>query len=437
MTRIEQKYIENHPKSAERYAKSRNIFANGVTHDARNLRPFPYYVTHSDKAHKWDVDGNKIIDYWTGHGSLLLGHNHPAVVNAVRKQVGIGTHFSASTDLEIKWAQLITELVPCGEKVRFNSSGTEADMMAIRIARAYTGRSKVIKFKDHFHGWSDYASAGNAGAGGIPDETLSTMLVLPPNEISYVEDTIKKNDVAAVILEPTGAHMGRDPIKPKFLEQIRQVTKQYDVVLIFDEVVTGFRTSQSGASGYFGVTPDLSTHAKIMGGGLPGGCVTGKTDLIDMIQLREDPDFNNEHRVGHNGTYNANPLSAVAGITALEHVRDSNVNETADKMGKRLKQGLNDLMSKMEVTGFASGIGSMVFLRVGVEAENEYHLTPEQCNKLSTSPINTPARLAMYNHGVDGWDRFILSAAHTEHDIDQTVDAVAATFKDLRDESLL
>ena len=187
VTTIEQRYIDLHPGSAERYATARDIFPDGVTHDGRRLSPFPIYATHGAGPHKWDVDGNRIIDYWTGHGSLILGHSHPDIVAAVSDQMARGTHLSASTDLEIRWGQLVQELIPSAEKVRFHSSGTEATMMAMRMARAYTGKVKVIKFEDHFHGWHDYASAGGTGLGGIPEETLSTMIVLPPNDISMVE----------------------------------------------------------------------------------------------------------------------------------------------------------------------------------------------------------------------------------------------------------
>ena len=440
-TAIEERYVELHPKSAERYAVSKDIFPNGVTHDSRTLKPFPYYVTHSSGAEKWDVDGRRVIDYKTGHGSLILGHNHPDVVKAVTDQMSKGTHFSASTDLEISWGQWVQKLVPCAEKVRFHSSGTEADMMAMRMARAYTGKSKVIKFAQHFHGWSDYAVAGSAGIGGIPGETLSTMIVLPPNDISIVEETLKKeNDVASIILEPTGSHMGQVPIVSSFLEELREVTKRHEIVLIFDEVVTGFRTSRGGAQEYYGVTPDVSTHAKILGGGLPGGAVAGKAEIIDMIQLRDDPEFNESQRIAHNGTFNANPLSAVAGITALELVATTPVNETADAMTSRLKDGMNDVLARMEIPGCASGVSSLIFLRLGVDHECDKevcNMTSDELHAAADTYRTHQLGLAMYNRGVDAWDRYILSAAHTEQDIDDTVEAVGRALADIRDAGLV
>ena len=438
MVSIEQQYIDTHPKSLERYQVAKDLFPNGVTHDARNLTPFPFYVTNSEGAHKFDVDGNKIIDYRTGHGSLLLGHNHPEVVKAVQDQMAIGTHWSASTDIEIEWGKLVTELVPCAEKVRFNSSGTEADMMAMRLARAYTGKSKIIRFRNHFHGWSDYAVPGWAAPSGVPGPVLDTMIVLEPNNISLEEEAIQKNDVAAVIIEPTGAHMGQEPIKPVFLDELRDVTQRNGVVFIMDEVVTGFRTSRTGASGYYGVVPDLPTHAKILGGGLPGACVAGKTDILDMIQFRDDPDFNSNGRVSHNGTFNANPLSAAAGVTALRIVRDESVNDVATERASQLKTGLNEILTRKEIPGIATGIASIVFLRIGLDVDNEDALYDVPIDDLEPrSDLKKLGGLAMYNHGVDGFDRFLLSAVHSEEDIAATVEAVGATIDDFRNDGLL
>ena len=171
VTPIEQRYIELHPGSAERHAKARELFPDGVTHDARRLKPFQLYYTHAEGAAKYDVDGNNILDFFPGHGALMLGHSHPDIVAAVQDQMAKGTHFSGSTDLEIQWGELVTELIPSAEKVRFHSSGTEADMMAIRMARAYTGKSKIIMFEHHFHGWSDYLVAGSEGIGGCQTQT--------------------------------------------------------------------------------------------------------------------------------------------------------------------------------------------------------------------------------------------------------------------------
>ena len=443
VTPIEQRYIDLHPGSAQRYAIARELFPDGVTHDGRRLRPFPIYATHGSGPYKWDVDGNRIIDYWTGHGSMILGHSHPDIVAAVTDQISKGTHLSASSDLEIRWGQLVQELIPSAEKVRFHSSGTEATLMALRMARAYTGKSKVIKFEAHFHGWHDYVTVGSSGVGGIPQETMSTMIVLPPNDISIVEKTLRENDgVAAIILEPTGAHMGLEPVRPGFLQELRDVTGRYEVVLIFDEVVTGFRVSKGGAQAYYGVTPDMTTMAKIVGGGLPGGAVAGKADIINMIESRlDDPEYNHYRRVSHNGTFNANPLSAAAGTTALDLLKNTPVNDTASARASRLKDGLNDLLTKLEVPGCATGVASIVFLRLGIDPEAA---DPEKnpnaiadIRKAANPTLSSQLNLALLNHGVHSGTRFLLMAAHGEKDIDDTVDAVERALTDVREMGLV
>ncbi len=436
-TSIEQRFFDLHSKSAEMHEAARSLFPDGVTHDARRQNPFQLYYTHAEGAAKYDVDGNRILDYFPGHGALILGHSRPEVVSAVQEQMAKGTHFSGSTELEVQWGNWVRELIPSAEKVRFHSSGTEADMMAIRMARAYTGKTKVIKFEDHFHGWSDYLVAGTEGIGGIPAQTLSTMIVLPANDIETFEKTLQNDDdIAAVILEPTGAHMGLEPILPEFLHQLREVTERYGVVLIFDEVVTGFRVSRGGAQEYFGIRPDITTLAKILGGGLPGGAVTGKADIINMIEDRPgDAEYNRNTRIAHNGTFNANPISAAAGIAALEIVANEPINDTANLRAAQLKDGLNDLMGRMEIPGCVSGIASLTFLKLGVdhECDNEYCiLTPEQMGESMQPERARQLTLSLLNHGVQSGNRFILTAAHTEDDIAHTVGAYEKAFDEIR-----
>ena len=441
-TPIENRFYELHPKSAQMHDEARSLFPDGVTHDARRQDPFQLYYTHAEGAAKYDVDGNRILDYFPGHGALILGHSRPEVVQAVQEQMAMGTHFSGSTDREIEWGNWVRELIPTAEKVRFHSSGTEADMMAIRMARAYTGKSKVIKFEDHFHGWSDYLVAGSDGIGGIPQETLSTMIVLPPNDIETFEKTLQENDdIAAVILEPTGAHMGLEPILPEFLHQLREVTARYGVILIFDEVVTGFRVSRGGAQEYFGIEPDLTTLAKILGGGLPGGAVTGRADIINMIEGRPgDADFNANRRIAHNGTFNANPVSAAAGIAALKIVANEPINDTANARAAQLKDGLNDLLMRMEIPGCATGITSLMFLHLGIDYEGDTDyaiLTPEQRAQSMEPNRLRQLSLSLLNHGVQAGNRFILTAAHTEDDIAHTINAYESALGEVRELGLV
>ena len=444
MTTILDEYVAKHPGSAERYAEATTLFPGGVTHDTRYAQPFPLYMTHGTGPRKWDVDGNEYIDYVSGHGALLLGHSHPAIAEAVSQQVFRGTHLGASTDEEMRWARAIKALMPSVEKVRFHSSGTEATLMAMRLARAYTGKNKVIKLQDHFHGWHDYAMAGSdRGAPGIPEATWGTMIVVPAGDLKAVEDALSRDsDVAALILEPTGAHYGQLPFDtPNYLKGLRELTAHYGVVLIFDEVVTGFRASPGGAQVRYGVRPDLTTMAKIVAGALPGGAVGGKADIIDMIAHRGDPDWDNTHRVYHPGTFNANPLSAVAGATCLEIIASQPINQQADAMAARLKSGINELFGKMEMAGHAHGIASMIHVVMAdCDCNREIcTMSHSQIREATASAAVTGLKRGLQNRGVDimGRDAFLVSATHTESEIDQTLAAFESTLAAIRAEGLV
>ncbi|MEE8442217.1 MAG: aspartate aminotransferase family protein [Dehalococcoidia bacterium] len=444
MPTINERYHQLHPTSFKLYQEAQGLFPDGVTHETRWVTPFPIFATHGAGPRKWDVDGIEYVDYVMGHGSLLLGHSHPEIVSAVANQVAKGTHLGASHEIELRWANAVIKLIPSAEKIRFTSSGTEATLIALRLARAYTGKNKVIKFNDHFHGWHDYAlaSSGRASA-GIPAAIWSTMIVLEPNDISLVNKTLAEDgDIAAVILEPTGAHMGVSPIYPSFLGDLREATQRHGVVLIFDEVVTGFRTSQGGAQARYGVTPDLTSLAKILGGGLPGGAVAGKTDILDMIQHRDDPQWNANQRIAHQGTFNANPLSAAAGTVALELVATTEANTQADAMAKRLKDGLNELFSKMEIHGCANGVASLMHLTLGVEHECDggiCQLSHEQIHDSMPPQRISALKRSLLNAGVDpmGGRTYIVSATHQEKDIDFTIGAFEEALTNMRDEGLL
>ncbi len=444
MTAVLDEYLAKHPGSARRYAEAVGLFPGGVTHDTRYAEPFPLYMTHGLGPRKWDVDGHEYIDYVSGHGALILGHSHPAIVSAVAEQVGRGTHLGASTDEEMRWARAIMALMPSIERVRFHSSGTEATLMAMRLARAFTGKNKVIKLRDHFHGWHDYAMAGSdRPAPGIPPASFGSMVVVSPGDLAAVEDALDgDSDIAALILEPTGAHYGQLPFDvPTYLKGLRDLTAQHGVILIFDEVVTGFRASPGGVQEKYSVTPDLTTMAKILAGALPGGAVGGRADIVDMIAHRGDPEWDNQHRVYHPGTFNANPLSAVAGSTCLELIASEPINSRADAMADRLKRGLNDIFGKMEVAGHAHGIASMVHIVLAdCGCSREICTMPHaQIKQAVASPAVTELKLGLQNRGVDimGRDAFLVSATHTEQDVDQTLAAFESTLAALRNDGTL
>ena len=275
--KLQAAYTDALPVSHALADRARQLFPDAVTHDNRRMQPFPLYVDRADGAHKWDVDGHRYVDYSMGHGALLLGHNPPAVRDAVREQALRGTHYGACHPKEVEWGEWVRRLVPSAERLRFTASGTEATHLALRLARASTGKRHVIKFAGHFHGWHEGLEIGvrapyaaEPEAGQLP-EVVDLVTVLPPNDIAAVRERLAKGDVAAVILEPTGGHFGVVPAPRDFVAALREETERAGAILIFDEVVTGFRVAPGGAQETLGITPDLTTMAKIVAGGLPGG----------------------------------------------------------------------------------------------------------------------------------------------------------------------
>ncbi|HEV8573150.1 MAG TPA: aspartate aminotransferase family protein [Dehalococcoidia bacterium] len=442
-------YQRAHPGSQRLYEESLQTFPSGVTHDIRYVSPFPIFINRAAGSRKWDVDGNEYVDYVMGHGALLLGHAHPAVTQAIVEQAAKGTHYGANHRLELEWGRWVKELVPSAEEVRFTSSGTEATLMALRLARAYTGRDRILKFDHHFHGWQDYVAGTRSPdsehphSPGIPDGTLANTISVPQNDLSLVEERLREDDVAAVILEPTGAAWGTLPLQEDFLAGLRELTSRHNTVLIFDEVVTGFRVSPGGVQTRYGVTPDVTTLAKILAGGLPGGAVAGKADILSLLEFRDDAGWNAGHRVAHPGTFNANPLSAAAGSTMLSLVATGEHHQHADSLNERLVLALNEVLDRPGVPGCAYGLASYFHLALGKDSPKS--LDGIEWPQDAGDPPRTPGPLiaalkrGMLNHGVDlmGGSGGFTSGAHTTRDIDLTVEAFEATVGEMRAEGLV
>ncbi len=441
---IDQQYLDRHRRSAELYRHAGGAFPGGVTHDTRFLQPFPLAMTTAAGSRKVDVDGNEYIDYVMGHGALLLGHSHPAIVAAVSDQMRRGTHLGGNTELELRWAEAVQRLVPSVERVRFHSSGTEATMMALRLARAFTGRPTVLRFSDHFHGWHDYVAAVPGGgtdpfAGpGIPAQVGRTVRVIAPGDADLVDRTLAGDrSIGAVILEPTGAMSGRVPVTAQFVRGLRAVTERHEALLIFDEVVTGFRVSSGGAQRRLGIRPDLTTMAKIVAGGLPGGAVGGRAEILDQIALPSGG-----ARVAHPGTFNANPLSAAAGSTCLGLVAAEPLAERAEQAAARLCEGFNRLFADTGTAGFAYQSSSFVHVApnlAGDGSEESVAAVLPELGALRGSPVAGRFRVALLNEGVDTMAGLscIVSAVHDDADIDATVAAFGRALEALRAEGVL
>ncbi len=444
MPSIEERYHEMFSGSRDWYQRGRSLFAGGVTHQTRFTSPFPLYIEHADGPYKYDVDGNRVIDYVMGNGSLLMGHNPPAVTAAVTEAAARGTHLGGATVHEVRYAEAVKRLIPSLDQVRFTSAGTESTLLAMRLARAHTGKSKIVKFFEHFHGWHDYGTPDSGqSTGGVPQAVLDTIIVAPVDVAAVDRILSEDDDVAGVIIESNGAHWGTVPLQnPQFLQDLRDVTRRHGVVFIMDEVVTGFRLSPGGAQVRWDLDPDITTLAKIVAGGQPGAAIGGREEIMQVMAMRDDPEWDETRRVAQGGTYNAQPVTAAAGIATLEAVATEGVNARADAMAERLKDGLNTAFIQNEVTGHAHGIASIVHVNVGADCECDRGLctmTHKEIYDSMTVDVTRALRRANLVNGVDlmGGRGYIVSSAHDEEVIDQTVEAFSQSLKDLRAEGEL
>ncbi|MGH7807738.1 MAG: aspartate aminotransferase family protein, partial [Thermodesulfobacteriota bacterium] len=372
---IEDEYIKQRPKSQALYEKALKVFPSGITHDIRYLVPFPTYITRAEGSRKWDIDGNEYVDFAMGHGALLLGHGREEIISAAREALLLGTHFGSSSEVEIRWGEIVNHLVPSAERVKFTSSGTEATLLALRLARAFSGKNKIIKFQGHFHGWHDYLIKSerppwDINPAGVP-EGVSQTVVAVPTDLSVLEELlVNDSDIAGVIIEPTGGSWGKVPVPDGFLQGLRELTKKHAVLLIFDEVVTGFRWSPGGAQGLYGIIPDLTTLAKILAGGFPGGAVVGKKEILAMLEFSGNDEIDRKKKIRHQGTFNANPVSAAAGIACLEIVSTGEPQKQAERTAKELRIALNEVIRAYEVKACAYGDSSIFHLALGARPQD-------------------------------------------------------------------
>jgi len=423
---LAEEYIRRHRKSRELHERAVRLFAaNGATHASRVLDPFRPYVTHAEGSRKWDVDGNEYIDYVMGHGTLILGHSHADVVRAVQEQMARGVHYGENHELEIEWAGLVTGMMPSMERVEFFTCGQEANMMAIRLARAFTGRRKVLKFEENFHGWGDELVAyisGAVGLGVVADEVV----VVPGHDLKRVEEELAKKEYAIIMIEGGGAHMGGQvPWDAGFVRALPPLAREYGTVCLVDEVVTGFRDAPGGWQSTVGITPDLTSLGKTVGGGLAVGALGGRAEAMDMLRPKPPP----EQFLFHTGTWNANPLTAAAGVAACKLYRDGEVQRRANELGVYLRRKGNQALKERGISGRLYG-RSIVHLYLGSidyePADDTLPPTADTRKLLSGGSLRTRLCLHLLQRGIAtmGARLFILSVAHTEEDIDQTVKAL-------------
>ena len=447
--KLQDAYAEALPASRALFERARRLFPDAVTHDVRRMEPFPLYVDRAEGPLKWDVDGHRYIDYWMGHGALLHGHNPALIRDAAIEQLRKGTHYGASHEKEIEWGEWVRRLVPSAQRVRFTASGTEATHMALRLVRAFTGRRHIVKFAGHFHGWHEGLEVGvhppyeaEPEAGQLP-EVVALVTVLPPNDLAAVKTRLAKGDVAAVILEPTGGHFGTVPTPASFLEALRGETRRAGALLVFDEVVTGFRVAPGGAQAKTGVTPDVTTLAKILAGGLPGGAVAGREDVLSHLATKPDPDENRRTKISHHGTFNGNPLSAAAGAAMLASVADGSAIRFANQQAAKLRHGMNETLAREKVAWKVYGEHSDWKIFFGADAPPrdgaDEDVSGVDWRRLDARhPEKSRAlRQALILNGVDfNGGRALVGTCHTGEIIGETLAAFEAAVRAMKEEGL-
>jgi len=428
--------IMKRDKSTELFNLARGLLPGGVNSPVRAFKAVqgtPPFIERGQGARIFDVDGNEYIDYVLSWGPLILGHAHPQVIQALCETASRGTSFGAPTPLEIELARMIIEAVPSIEMVRMVNSGTEATMSAIRLARAYTGRNMIIKFEGCYHGHGDgllvKAGSGATTLGvpdspGVPHDYAKNTITLPFNDIARVKETMDRmgDEIACIIVEPIAGNMGVVPPMPGFLEALREITSSHGTLLIFDEVMTGFRVAYGGAQDLYGITPDLTCLGKIIGGGLPVGAYGGKREIMEYVAPAGP--------VYQAGTLSGNPVAMRAGIETLRILSAGNTYEYLARLSKRLVEGLKKAADESGISVYISSVNSMICLFFTDGPVVDYGSA-----KRSDTTLFSKFHAGMLEEGIylppSQFEAFFLSTAHTETDIDRTIEAAARTFRKL------
>jgi len=420
-------------RSIELFSEARRVIPGGVDSPARAFSAVggqPLFIERGDGAYLYDVDGNKYVDYVLSWGPLILGHSHPQVAGALKEAVDRGTSYGAPTELETELAELVIDAMPTVEMVRFVNSGTEATMSALRLARAYTGRDKVLKFVGCYHGHADFllvqAGSGVATLGlpdspGVPAGTARDTITAPYNDLTAVEEAFAAypDEIAGVIVEPVGGNMGVVPPQDGFLEGLRRVTEEHDALLIFDEVMTGFRVAYGGAQALYGIEPDLTTLGKVIGGGLPVGAYAGKREVMETV-APAGPMY-------QAGTLSGNPLAMTAGIETLKVLKQPGVFQEIEQKAAELAAGVGRAAQEADVAVFQTQVGTMF----------STFFTSEPVIDYQTAKASNTDHFNQYFHGMiergvyiapSQFEAGFISLAHSGEDVDRTVEAASEAF---------
>lgn len=356
------KYTSKTSRSRKLYDKAKNFLPAGVSYFIRYFEPYPFYTKEARGSKIVDVDGNEYIDFWIGHYSLILGHSPPEVVEAVRKQIEKGFHYGTSHELEVAMAEQIVKMVPSAKMVRFTNSGTEAAMYATRLARTCTGKEKMVKVEGCWHGGYDALHKAVKPPFNVPETNGITCgvskdtITIPFNDFEKARKKLEKEEFAAIIVEPVLGAGGGIPAEKDFLKGLKEICTEKRALLIFDEVITGFRLAPGGAQQYFGILPDITILGKIMGGGLPIGAIAASREVMEHMDpmLYERPKFS-----FHGGTFCANPVVMTAGLATLKELENGKIQNQLNKRGEKVRQQLSEIFERKNIGSQVTGISSL------------------------------------------------------------------------------
>ncbi|WP_037313377.1 aspartate aminotransferase family protein [Ruegeria halocynthiae] len=414
--------------------RARAALPGGVSHELRYRDPHPIFIDRAKGAEKWDREGRRYIDFKMGSASQMLGHCHPVIVEAIQKQAERHIFSADCHTAEIEWAEWINRLYPSAERTRFTASGTEATMLALRLGRAFSGKDHVLRVDGHFHGWHDHVLKGakpgsdRATSLGVPD-VLNTLIHVCAANPHAMESALQDDRIGTVIIEVSGANYGCVPLSAAALKALHDVARAAGVVLIFDEIITGFRWSPGGRQARDGIVPDVTTLAKIATGGLPGGAVCGRAEIMELMN---NTTMRNgiAPAVSHKGTFNGAPLIAAAACAAMPHLAKGDVQSHADAMATRMREGMNTAMADYDVIGLAYGDSSVFHIFFGRDKLDG--LSPAEIRGLP-KPTVKAYRDGMLARGIDmmAYTSGLTSAAHTYALIDEALEAFRATLSDM------
>ena len=433
-----QQYLRSHQRSLEAHRTASGHFAaHGATHAVRVADPFRPYITHAAGSRKWDLDGNEYIDYAVGHGALLLGHGHPAVVDAVQEQASRGVHFGENHELELRWAALIAGMMPIAERIEFCAAGQEANLLAMRLARIHTGRRRVLRFARNYHGWAD-----GLVALGAPGSVTAEITEVPFNDRAAIERELATESYALLLTEGGGAHMsGQVPIDLQLQRDLPELAGKHGTLYCVDEVVTGFRDAPGGWQELVGIKPDLASIGKCAGGGLPMGALVGRAELFEPLS----PASPAERLVIHAGTWNANPLAAAAGVAACSLYRSGEPQQQAHHAARLFRAKGNEMLKRLGVSARLHG-RSIVHLYLGPVEREQYDAdfagpstNVDWLEGVAYAAVARRLRLHLLQRGIAALrgGLYVFSAAHTAEDVDTTVSALEQSLVAMTEEGTL